>query len=229
MGANLAPDPPEDPMSSSKKDAKRSRNERLEAARKQQQAAERRRSLILYGAAALALVIIAGAVFWAIVTDDSNDVARNAEGDIEGVQVYEYDGGNHVQTTVDYAESPPVGGEHNPVWLNCGVYTEPVPDEHAVHSLEHGTVWITYQPDLAEDQVSQLEDMLPDTYTLLSPYEGLESPIVISAWGHQLEVDSADDPRLEEFITEYRQGPQTPEPGAACTGGTDGTDNLIQG
>ena len=27
---------------------------------------------------------------------------------------------------------------------------------------------------------------------------------------------------LEEFVTEYRQGPQTPEPGAACTGGSDG-------
>lgn len=216
-------------MSSSKKETKRSREERLAAARKEQQAAERRRSFILYGAAALAVALIAGAVFWAISTDDSNDVARTAEGDIEGVQVFDYEGGNHVQGTVDYAETPPVGGDHNQVWLNCGVYTEPVPNEHAVHSLEHGAVWVTYQPDLAEDQVSTLEDALPDTYTLLSPYEDLDSPIVISAWGHQLKVDSADDPRIAAFVEEYRQGEQTPEPGAACTGGTDGNDNLIQG
>ena len=38
----------------------------------------------------------------------------------------------------------------------------------------------------------------------------------------QLALTGADDPRLEAFVKQYRQGPQTPEPGAACTGGSDG-------
>jgi len=55
---------------------------------------------------------------------------------------------------------------------------------------------------------------------LASPYPGLDSPIVASAWGAQIRLDSADDENLERFISSYRRGPQTPEPGAACTGGT---------
>ena len=35
---------------------------------------------------------------------------------------------------------PPAGGPHDPAWLDCGVYDEPVRDENAVHDLEHGTV-----------------------------------------------------------------------------------------
>jgi hypothetical protein len=31
----------------------------------------------------------------------------------------------------------------------------------------------------------------------------------------------ADDPDLERFVRVLRCGPQTPEPGAACTGGVE--------
>lgn len=202
-----------------KQAAKKGRDERLAALRKEQQSAERRRSFILYGAAALAIAIIAGAVFWAIYNERQQPDGRTATGSIDGVQEFDYTTGNHVPGTVDYAETPPVGGDHNQVWLNCGVYRDPVPNENAVHSLEHGAVWITYQPDLPADQVEELESLTPSTYGLISPFEGLDSPIAISSWSTQLKVDSADDPRLKAFIEEYRQGPKTPEPGAACTGG----------
>jgi hypothetical protein len=49
--------------------------------------------------------------------------------------------------------------------------------------------------------------------------EDLPSPVVASAWGKQLRLDGAGDPRLERFVSAFQQGPQTPEPGAACTGG----------
>jgi hypothetical protein len=201
----------------SKKTTKNDRQARLEAARKEQQAAEKKKALVLYGAAAAAVVLIAGAVFWAIANDEGRKIA--ASGTIEGVQTFGYKGGNHTAEKVDYKETPPVGGEHNAAWLNCGIYDKPVPNENAVHSLEHGAVWITYQPDLATDQVDKLKELTPKTYGLLSPFEGMDSPITISAWDHQLKVDSAEDPRIGAFIKEYRQGPQTPEPGAACTGG----------
>jgi hypothetical protein len=43
--------------------------------------------------------------------------------------------------------------------------------------------------------------------------------VVASAWDKQLRVDSAKDPRLEQFISAYQQGSQTPERGAACSSG----------
>jgi len=89
-----------------------------------------------------------------------------------------------------------------------------------VHSIEHGAVWITYQPDLNQDEVERMRDLAQnESYVLVSPYPGLDSPVVASAWGKQLRLESAEDPDLERFVNAFSQGPQTPEPGAACTGG----------
>lgn len=147
---------------------------------------------------------------------------------IEGVQTFPGLTASHTTTTVTYPQTPPVGGPHNPVWQQCGVYTEPIANEHAVHSLEHGAVWITYQPGLPPEQVATLQDITRrGTHRLLSPYPGIDSPIVLSAWGVQLRVDSPDDPRLMDFILKYEQGPQTPERGATCSGGETRTLSQI--
>lgn len=140
--------------------------------------------------------------------------------EIAGVQHFPNLSFNHVEGRVTYAQVPPVGGEHNPVWLNCGIYDQPVRNENAVHSLEHGAVWITYDPSLPATEVETLRGLTRgSTHRLLSPYVGLPSAIVISAWGYQLQVDSASDPRLPQFIAQFEQGPTTPEPGAPCSGG----------
>lgn len=169
--------------------------------------------------------IIVGAIlvaflggFIALVVWDSQQ-RGGAPGEVENVNVGP--AGQHTEGSVDYDQTPPAGGEHNPVWQNEGFYTEPIGDENAVHTLEHGGVWITYQPDLPQAQVQQIRDAVEGrTCMLASPYEGLPSPVVASAWGKQLQLESADDPALDQFISTYLQGTQTPEPGAACTGGT---------
>lgn len=116
---------------------------------------------------------------------------------------------------------PPMGGVHSGIWQNCGVYDEPIDAKHAVHSLEHGAVWVTYHPDLPDDGVASLREVVSgEPFVLLSPFEGLKSPVVLTAWGIQLEVDSADDDRIATFIERYERGPQTPEPGAICHDGT---------
>jgi uncharacterized protein DUF3105 len=90
--------------------------------------------------------------------------------------------------------------------------------------LEHGAVWITYRPDLSQDQKDRLQEIVEGQECLLaSPYPGLDAPIVASAWGAQLRLEDADDENLQRFIGSYLRGPQTPEPGAACTGGTSDT------
>lgn len=196
-----------------------SRQDKLARIQREQRSDERRRGALIWGSAA-ALVVALGLGATVLVVQHQNSKS-DASGDLAGVQSWDYSAGEHVETTVKYAQNPPVGGKHNPVWLNCGVYTKAVPNENAVHSLEHGAVWVTYREGTSAADIAKLRNALPDTYTLLSPMKDLPAPVVASAWGKQLKLKNASDPRLAEFIKAYRQGPQTPEPGAACTGGVD--------
>ncbi len=178
-----------------------------------------RRTYLIVGA--LIVLFVAGFIALAVV-DARQQSASGASGDVKTYDVGPP--GKHTSGDVDYEQSPPAGGEHNPVWQNCGYYDSPVRDETAVHSQEHGAVWVTYSPDLPQDQVTELRDIAESqSYVLVSPYPDLESPVVASAWGKQVSLDGADDPALENFIQAYQQGPQTPEPGAICTGGTSAT------
>jgi hypothetical protein len=139
---------------------------------------------------------------------------------IEGLETFTVKQG-HKEGRLSYPTNPPAGGEHNPIWQNCGVYDTQIAIENAVHSMEHGAVWITYQPNLAQAEVQKLRDLVKGrAYTLVSPYlvGALEKPIYAVAWGVRVGVDSADDKRLEKFIKQYMQGEQTPERGASCSG-----------
>jgi Protein of unknown function (DUF3105) len=139
---------------------------------------------------------------------------------LTGVQSFPGLTQNHTKAKVSYPQSPPVGGDHAPVWQNCGVYDQPVANENAVHSLEHGAVWLAYRPDLAADQVAKLRVFaVNQTHVLVTPYTGLTEAVVATAWGRQLRLDSVDDPRIALFVKAYQEGPQTPEPGVTCSGG----------
>ena len=136
-----------------------------------------------------------------------------------GVERFEDLGSSHVTRPVSYPQSPPVGGDHAPTVQNCGFYTSPVANENAVHSLEHGAVWITYSPDLTDNQIRSLRRFATTDHVLVSPYPNLPAPIVASAWGRQLRLNVSDDPRLSQFLDAFRLGPQAPESGGPCSGG----------
>lgn len=147
-----------------------------------------------------------------------------------GTQVFAESDHTHTQAHVTYDHDPPAGGAHNPIPLNCGVYTQPVPNENAVHSLEHGAVWITYQPSLDSSQVDELTHIAvshyqgQQRYVVLSPYPGLPAPIVATAWGAQLRLQLPSDPRLGQFLDHYVGGNQGGEQGAPCSGGVGQPD-----
>ena len=183
---------------------------------KEETVGRRRRLHILV----VALGMIAGAALGAFVPLILLGDRPQASSDEPGVKSFENLSLQHNNGTIDYEQIPPVGGEHNPLWQNAGFYEQQVLEEQAVHTLEHGAVWITYRADLPEDQKEELRRIVESQDCLLaSPYPSLPSPVVASAWGKQLRLKSGDDPKLQEFIQAYRKGPQTPEPGAPCTGG----------
>ncbi|MEV6344950.1 DUF3105 domain-containing protein [Actinoplanes sp. NPDC051851] len=152
--------------------------------------------------------------------------------DISGVVNYRaqkntlIDDRTHKDGTLTYVTTPPVGGAHNSVWQNCmgDIYTSPIANEHAVHSLEHGAVWVTYKEGLAADQVAVLQKEVEGTdYMFMSPYAGLDHNVSVQVWGYQLKVDDVNDPRIAEFIKAARVKASM-EPGAACSGGNTNSD-----
>jgi hypothetical protein len=174
-------------------------------------------------AAAVAVVVFAVAVIGYAVVQVNEANANKVESidEIDGITTAEYEAGQHVGTTVAYAESPPIGGEHDPVWADCTgtVYDVDIRHENAVHSLEHGAVWITYNPDeVSDEEIATLAELVDgESGRMMSPYADLDSPISLQSWGHQLKVDSADDPRVEQFADFLTRNPDFhPEVGATC-------------
>ena len=180
----------------------------------------------LYSVVGVVVLALAGFIGYRI-WDTSRTMADRAEA-IDGVVNFRATtdlGRNHVDGDQNYGQTPPVGGDHNTQWETCTgiVYTQQIPDEHAVHSLEHGAIWIAYSPDLPADQVEKLAKRVEGKdYTLMSPYPGLDKPISLQAWGFQLKLDSADDPRIDQFIDVLRLNASV-ETGATCNGGVQAT------
>ena len=133
---------------------------------------------------------------------------------IAGVETFAVEAG-HSEGAVSYPHVPPVGGIHNPVWQPCTFYDQPVPNEKAVHSLEHGAIWITYRPDLPADQIEALATLARSRKDVLASRwdSGLPAPVVATGWGRQLRLESVSDPRLLEFVRLYaNQGPEINAP-----------------
>ncbi len=133
--------------------------------------------------------------------------------------------GEHADAAVLYEQVPPTGGVHKGLWQNCGFYEQPIENERGVHSLEHGSVWITYDPNLPEEDIATLRSKAESsTKVLVSPYPGMDAPVVASVWGKQLKLDGANDDRLDPFIERYLNNPgNTPEIGGICWSGVSAT------
>ncbi|WP_432055815.1 DUF3105 domain-containing protein [Streptomyces sp. bgisy022] len=220
-------------MGSAKK-SNAARTARIEEMRRAEQARARRNRVLTVAASAVVVAgLVVGGVFLLRSQSDDDGGATVGGGDgkqsgrfvtgDDGVKTWKGTlGRNHVTQAVDYPVRPPVGGDHNPVWMNCNgdVYDQEIRDTNAVHSLEHGAVWVTYNAAADDAEVKALAAKVRKTpYTLMSPVDDQKDPIMLSAWGHQRTVTGADDPAVDAFLEKFVQGAQTPEPGAACTGG----------
>ncbi len=147
-----------------------------------------------------------------------------------------------------YLTTPPTSGRHWNGWVQCGFYTNPVPDERIVHNLEHGNIVVSY--NLADQaQIDELEDAFNDigltnAWGVARPYDPgtvdadgnelfPEGTIALTTWGvidkwNVREVDDADNhrivgvdkDRIERFFEAYsgKLGPEFPN-GAPCTTG----------
>jgi hypothetical protein len=184
--------------------------------------------IALFTAVAVIAIAIIGYGGWAVYQNGMSWSDRAAK--IDGIvnwrkkdpNALKYDA--HKSGVIDYAKAPmnpPVGGVHNPNWQRClgDVYDAQIATEHAIHSMEHGAVWITYKPDLPKDQVEKLAKRVRgQDFTLMSPYPAQDTPISLQTWGYQLKVSNASDKRIDDFLNALRQRSSV-ESGATCSSG----------
>ncbi|MCX2949893.1 DUF3105 domain-containing protein [Lentzea sp. NEAU-D7] len=152
-----------------------------------------------------------------------SDTNKDPSTALAGIVIKEYKGSRHVEPTqrVAYDQTPAFGGPHDAQWADCTgvVYDKAVRTENMVHGLEHGAVWIAYNPDqVKDDALTKLKTKVEGIpYMMLSPFPGLDKPISLQSWGHQLKVESADDERVDQFISSLLRNANTyPEVGASC-------------
>jgi hypothetical protein len=127
----------------------------------------------------------------------------------------------HQSGSLKYDQNPPVAGKHNADWQNCmgDVYDAPIASEHAVHSMEHGAVWLVYNPaKVNKEQIEALASKIRGKeYSLMSPMENLDATVSVQAWGFQLKVNDPSDKRIDEFIKATRKNAGVEQ--ASCSGG----------
>lgn len=119
-----------------------------------------------------------------------------------------------------YNSNPPTSGPH---------YAEPaapgfrgdddIADEHIVHSLEHGLIWISYTPDVTEAVINALREF-DDGLTVITARTANDTDIAVAAWGRLDTFDvgealtDAELQRIQDFITRYaNRGPERIPPG----------------
>jgi hypothetical protein len=182
----------------------------------------RQRPWGLISVTALVVLLAVGVIGYAVYAGTSKPSTDPNK--IAGIIHKTFTSGDHKTTPITYAESPPFGGPHAPIWADCTgtVYPNQIANENAVHDLEHGAVWITYKPGLPADQLDVLTKLVAgQQYMLMTPYAGLKTNVSLQAWGYQLFVDSATDKRVKTFIKDLRLNQKnTPELGASCSNPT---------
>lgn len=183
------------------------RRARVEQMRRAERVRDRRKTTFAIIASVAGLAGLACGGYYLFPAGEEGQKVRHDL--VAGEQTWGELSRDHITEDVDYPMTPPVGGDHDPVWANCNgeVYTREMREENAVHSLEHGAVWVTYNDKATDADVTALADRVSKTpYTLMSPHKNQSSPVTLTAWGHQLNVDKASDPRIPQFFTKYVQG-----------------------
>jgi hypothetical protein len=146
---------------------------------------------------------------------------------------------NHVTTAVDYSahSNPPTYGDHHGVATDgqgvgitprpTGVYSTPQPDEDLVHNLEHGHVWISYNPTLISSaDRSALEAFVTaggaNTGVILTPRPKNTTAIAAASWARLLTLDAFDAAQLRDFVVTNRgHAPEGFIAGNAITAGNE--------
>jgi hypothetical protein len=227
-------------VSSRREEKEQRRRERVAREQAEAAAAQRRRRYgiivgTILGVAALAAI---GVVIAAGGGDDSTSSGGNAEDTFPNavapppqqntdlivaakaadctLENPTIEGREHVSngTKVVYKTTPPTSGNHNPVPAEDGYYPQKPNVRNAVHTLEHGRVYIHYKPTIPRKRIAQLGGLFNDDpfHMVLSPDPDMPYRVAVTAWGHLAgckKVTDATYDVIRTFRDRYRdRGPE---------------------
>ena len=118
----------------------------------------------------------------------------------------------------EYTSNPPTSGPHYGQTARSGFREETIPDQHIIHNLEHGDVWVAYHPRVADEIKEELKQFQA-AKVIISPREANETDIAVAAWGRldafDMENNTLPVERIKDFIKRYtNKGPEQ-VPGAS--------------
>jgi hypothetical protein len=157
------------------------------------------------------VIIVAASVFF---------IAQAAGGQPSGADLMGVEYGDvrrdhlAVGSITEAPSQPPAGGPHYPAPWPTGVFSEEPADGYLVHSLEHGIIWVSYQPDMVTpEQLAALTNLVEDNRgdAILAPRSANDAPVYVMSWGRRLQPAADDIETIRRFISTNRD--RSPEPG----------------
>lgn len=109
----------------------------------------------------------------------------------------------HGQPHPSYDSNPPTSGWH---WgdetAGPGIKDQAVPDELALHSLEHGAAILWYRADLPQSEVDRLKKVFTEASgkKIMLPRKELDVPVALTSWNYLLKLEIIDEVKIKEFI-----------------------------
>lgn len=167
--------------------------------------AQRRRRIQRIAAGGLVVVVVAVGAFFLLRPDP----------ELAGVERPRDRGRRHVNNPTP-EEVAPTSGPHPSNAPPCGVFPSLEPGL-AIHAQEHGAVVVWHQPNLDQEQITEITQMLQewDSHWILAPNPDIEEPIVATAWNRRMRFQDLNTPvgdadaTLREFVDTYRnRGPE---------------------
>ena len=186
----------------------------------EQRKAAMKRNILTIGSA----VLVGAIVVVAIVAQrqsgegpvqDNVGVAA-AEANCDDVEELEEQEAGHIEAGAEhepYSSSPPTSGPHYEVPAETTFFTEQIPPEQVLHTMEHGAIAIWYQPDAPQETLDDIEAVTAQepAATVTLPYTDLESPytFAMTGWGVVQKCEKVSQEVVDDFRRDYQgEGPE---------------------
>lgn len=161
---------------------------------------------IFYGFLA---VVVVGFVAFVLVNKEPVKLRPGVE--------HQDNGRQHVQAKEYGGEEPPTSGDHAGP-LEWQVYDQEIPDANVIHNMEHGGIYISYRPDLPQDQVEKIKALFSEPYSnanfspvkaVVAPRSENKAPIVMSSWTRSQTLESFDENMMiDYYLTNIGKSPE---------------------